>query len=147
MQVIHLRARHTEYLADFVRRIDFVDTIKHSKTIKETEFDYYVLTGETRALVENAIQQCFDCEIEFSTIRLHRTFAHKQIGPHVDDGFPGYNTLAIRLDEGDPRLIVGDELRDERVGRGYCIPEGTVHSVKTGKSDRYSLVAWYREVN
>lgn len=148
MQVIHLRNRHAILFEEHVRSIDFKYTMEYGKGgSTPSEFDFHHLTEQPMLnIVCGAIQQCFDSKLEFHRVQFHRTMAAKQIHNHVDSFYPNWDTLIIRLDKGDPRLEVNGETVREQPGRGYFIPRGTQHSVKKGKSDRYSLVAWCRFV-
>lgn len=75
-------------------------------------------------------------------IRVHRMGPDQYIDPHVDDAYPGEDTLVVRLNSGESRLEINKQIVEEVPGRGYIIPEGTEHCITKGQATRISMVAW-----
>lgn len=81
-------------------------------------------------------------EMDFGKMRIHKFTPKQQIPRHVDDAYPGMDTIVIRLNDGDSRLVIEDQLQDEYCGKAFYMEENTYHEVKPGFDLRYSLTVW-----
>lgn len=78
-------------------------------------------------------------------VRVHRWMAEDFCRLHQDDAFKTSSVVIIRLDEhsDEERFYAAGMPLPELTGCGYVLPPMMPHEVKRGKTERYTLVAWF----
>ncbi|TQV82884.1 hypothetical protein [Aliikangiella coralliicola] len=134
---------NNKLLAYFKRNI-------HSTRILEkpsgTNFKLLELKPDT----DSVVLKMLNAELpgyQLNVVRIHEFNQEQHAVEHVDNAFPGNDTIIIRMDCGESRLKINNREMSESPTLGYHLPEGTPHEITPGNSTRYSLVIWGNEKN
>lgn len=98
----------------------------------------------TSKLSAQIIQWLASFGLEPHVVRLHKWEPTDCCQSHIDDAFPGCDTVILNLFDINNRLIINDAPAPKS-DAAFLLPEGTPHAVTTGVL-RYTFVAWVKKI-